>query len=147
MSWSLALTHHSLSRWRATAVGNRKVCRIPKRCSLPGGLAVSQVIALLLETLHWNYGAAVTHLGTCQLTQPRHVVNSVMVLLWLKKKCHCWWLKLCLSTEFYLNSSITEQLLLLYLTAPPPPAHPQHHWNRFYDENQFGFGIQQSFSH
>lgn len=47
-----------------------RVCRIPKRCSLPGGLAVSQVIALLLERLHWNYGAAVTHLGTCQLTQP-----------------------------------------------------------------------------
>lgn len=54
----------------------------------------------------------------------RHVPARLAVL-WARLRCcfdkrkraPCWWLELCLSTEFYLNTSITDQLLLLCLKA------------------------------
>lgn len=73
----------------------------------------------------------------------RHV-PAFLAVLWVRLRCcfdkreivPCWWLELCLSTEFYLNTSITDQLQLLCLKALNTDS-----------MNQFGFGIQQSFSH
>lgn len=54
----------------------------------------------------------------------RHV-PAFLAVLWVRLRCcfdkreivPCWWLELCLSTEFYLNTSITDQLQLLWLKA------------------------------
>lgn len=54
----------------------------------------------------------------------RHV-PAFLAVLWVRSRCcfdkrkraPCWRLELCLSTEFYLNGSITAQLLLLCLKA------------------------------
>lgn len=124
MSWSLALTHHSQSRWRTTAAGNKSV-QDPQTlqpawrfgCKSGYCFAVGETSLKLRRRCDTFRHLPAHTASACR----KYGYGAALI----KEKGHCWWLKLCLSTEFYLNSSITEQLLLLYLT-PPSPSHPSH---------------------
>lgn len=117
MSRSLALACHSRSRRRATAraEGGRKA---QDSQALQPGRRFGRKWCHCVSV-----GETLLKLQRCCDTF-RHV-PAFLAALWVRVRCcfdrrksaPCWRLEICLSTESYLNSSITDQLLLLCLKA------------------------------